>query len=456
MFSSVFNELKKISVLSIILVVLSLSLNIHSQDEDEDEEDKKYVVEADVTEGFMEGEESVLVATGNVKITHSSTVITCEKARSYDDKKMAILEKNVVVDDEEGGYHLTADYVEYYREEEHSIATKEPVLIIKKREDRPIRIESVFMEMFHKEDRGFASGNVWIYQEDITAQCDKCTYYGEEEEIILEGDPIAWQNDSRLAGDLITLYLKEDVVEEIHVDGNTRMIYYSYEEEEVEPETDEESTAEDEENSEEEALDEKNEEGEDDIELLDSPEQVEDDGNISDDDDVVEGEMEDEQNEYQDEVEREGDTIDEEGEEEAEREVEEGTEERTIIGRVETSGDKMVAYFEDEVVKRVLIEGDAEGIYYPYEDNIETGETVFSSGDIMDIYIENDNIDNIRIRGDVVGVYDPGEGEEGMTKTFGKIMVIYMDDGGEVDRIIVRGNAKGIYTTREGQEKEES
>jgi hypothetical protein len=136
------------------------------------------------------------------------------------------------------------------------------------------------------------------------------------------------------------------------------------------------------------------------------------------------------------------------------KEINDEKEEKVIIGRVETAGDKMIAYFEDENIKRLIIEGNAEGIYYPYKDNQETGESVFTSGDVIDVYINNENIDLIRITGDAVGVYNPGENKESLTKTFGRIMVIYMAEDGEVDRIIVRGNAKGIYMHKEKKEVE--
>jgi lipopolysaccharide export system protein LptA len=375
----------------------------------------------------MEGDESVLVATGNVKIIHGSTTITCKEARSYENKKMAILEKNVVVVDEEGGYHLDAGYVEYYRKEKHSIATKEPVLLLTKRKDRPIRIESVFMEMFQKKDIGIAKGNVWIYQEDITAQCDKCTYFGKEDRIILEGEPVAWKEDSRLAGDTITLILEEDVVKEIHVNDNTRMIYYSYEEEQNIDESDEEDL---------------------------SDEDMPDDKDVSTDDTV--NEKKDETEEITDVIKTNSENHSEVDENEVseDKEINDEKEEKVIIGRVETAGDKMIAYFEDENIKRLIIEGNAEGIYYPYKDNQETGESVFTSGDVIDVYINNENIDLIRITGDAVGVYNPGENKESLTKTFGRIMVIYMAEDGEVDRIIVRGNAKGIYMHKEKKEVE--
>lgn len=388
-------------------------------------DEEKYIIEADLTEGYeLEGEQ-ILVATGHVKITHGSTTITCNKVTSFEEERMALLEGNVVVDDVDGGYRLLAGYVEYYRKERHSIASKEPVLYLTKREDKPIRVESIFMEMFSKEERGIASGNVWIYQEDITAQGDQCVYLGKEDKIILTGDPVAWQKDNKLGGEVITLYLVDDVVEKLLVEGDSRLIFFSHKGSEHEL-----------------AEGEGEEAGEESTEDVDSfvpalgyreiaPLADEDGG------------------EEYDNIEEESplDVVGEEGESE-DGELEGGVddEEEPISGRVETYGETTTAFLVDEKVERVLIEGQAQGIYYPYDEvtEEETGESVFVQGKLIDVAVEDDAIKSIRVLGDAVGIYDPGPTEQGSTKAYGRTIVVYMEES-DVDRIIVRGDAKGTY-----------
>ncbi|WP_447973033.1 LptA/OstA family protein [Nitrospira sp. Kam-Ns4a] len=55
-----------------------------------------------------------------------------------------------------------------------------------------------------------ATGRVRIEKDDGTATCQKAVYYGDEEKIVLTGEPVAWQKGTRVTGQKITLYLAED------------------------------------------------------------------------------------------------------------------------------------------------------------------------------------------------------------------------------------------------------
>lgn len=55
-----------------------------------------------------------------------------------------------------------------------------------------------------------AMGRVRIEKDDGTATCQKAVYYGDEEKIVLTGEPVAWQKGARVTGQKITLYLVED------------------------------------------------------------------------------------------------------------------------------------------------------------------------------------------------------------------------------------------------------
>jgi lipopolysaccharide export system protein LptA len=55
-----------------------------------------------------------------------------------------------------------------------------------------------------------ATGRVKIVKEDGQATCRKAVYHEDEDKIILTGEPVAWQNGTRVSGQKITLYLAED------------------------------------------------------------------------------------------------------------------------------------------------------------------------------------------------------------------------------------------------------
>jgi lipopolysaccharide export system protein LptA len=434
-----------LSRLQIILVICLLfipGLSLSAEQEAPPKNEEQYIIEADKSEGYEQDGEQILVGTGHVKITHGSTVITCDKVTSYEKQKMAVLENNVVVDDKEGGYKLFAGYVEYYREQRHTVASKEPVLFITKRSDKPIKVESIFMEMFSKEERGIASGDVWIYQEDITAQGDQCTYLGKEDKIILTGDPVAWQKDNKLGGDTITLLMKDDVVNQVLVEGKSRLIFYTHQGVENEkggekkPEVNTSEGTEPQSSSTPSADHEKAKTEENSAEL----EKPTESAPLSEEQSTV---TEKSQPEGQESPVTSTPPAEDQA---SKKENKPGEEEGPVSGRIETYGDTTTAYLKDEKVERVVIEGASQGIYYPYDQETgkETGESVFVQGKRIDVAVEDNAIQNIRVLGDAVGIYDPGPTKQGSTKTYGRTIVIYMANN-DIDRIIVRGDAKGTY-----------
>ena len=55
-----------------------------------------------------------------------------------------------------------------------------------------------------------AIGNVVILKGEGKATCGHAIYYKDEERIILTKSPVAWQAGTRVTGDKMTMYLKED------------------------------------------------------------------------------------------------------------------------------------------------------------------------------------------------------------------------------------------------------
>lgn len=55
-----------------------------------------------------------------------------------------------------------------------------------------------------------ATGRVRIQKADGRATCRKAIYYGDEEKIELSGDPVAWEQGTRVTGKKITMYLAEN------------------------------------------------------------------------------------------------------------------------------------------------------------------------------------------------------------------------------------------------------
>lgn len=55
-----------------------------------------------------------------------------------------------------------------------------------------------------------AMGRVQIKQADGQATCRRAVYHGDEDKLVLTGNPVAWQKGARVTGKKITMYLAEN------------------------------------------------------------------------------------------------------------------------------------------------------------------------------------------------------------------------------------------------------
>jgi lipopolysaccharide export system protein LptA len=405
-----------------------------------------YTVTADETEGSFSAAGKTIHAIGNVVITHGKTTITCNEAWSYETENLFTLKGNVKVVDTEKDYILTSEYTEYHRDTEVAVATKGPVLTLVG--DKDIVITSDIMRMNMKTEYGEAAGNCEVKSEDITAVGDTLHYYGgeENERIILDGSPVVWQSDSRLAGRLITMYLSGDDVDRVLIEEDAHLVYFAKEEEsEEEAELNKTLDAElgliEGETAVESGEETENDYGAGDgeaIEVIEIAEDVEDDtvelfGGDPDLSEAVEDEV----------------VATDTGENE--------DEEEKVNGKVEAIGDVIDALFIDGEIDKVIVEGDARGIYSPYDEfGFLTGEEMDTSGDIITMSFRDGAARKILVEGEAVGVYNPGEtgGRAGLTRSEGDTISIYISNN-DVRRMVVFGSAHGSYFTEEAAAEEE-
>ncbi|MGD8718803.1 MAG: LptA/OstA family protein [Candidatus Zixiibacteriota bacterium] len=401
-------------------------------------EDEAYHVEADVTEGYYTADDQVLHGVGNVVIIHGDTTITCDEAYSYEKKNLATLIGNVKVRDKVQEYTLTSGYAEYKRDKKLSVATKSPKLVLEK--DNPITITSDIMRMWTADEYGEAAGNVKIVSEDVEGFGRKLKYFGKEDRVRLSGDPVVLQEDSRLAGDVITMFLEKEKLRRTVVEGSARLLYFSRaSEEEKGAEADAGALEE--------------------IPPEVTPEAAEevpagaDAGTAEETAAGAPGEIPGERPDLGD-VE-----LDMTPSKAPVASGEEEAEEEQPTGRVEASGDRMVGFFKDGVMDHVDITGDAEGHYWPFDEfGRETGEKVDAAGDLIRVSMAGGDVKKILVEGNAEGVYRPAkaEGRSGVTQTQGDRISVFVSDR-EVRRIVVFGHARGSHFAEEtpaAQERE--
>ncbi len=390
------------------------------------EGEEPYHVEADVTEGYYTAGKQVLHGIGNVVIVHGGTTITCDEAYSYEAENLATLLGNVTVKNKVKKYTLTSGYAEYRRDEKLSIATKSPKLVLEK--DRPITVTADIMRIWTDEEYGEAAGDVKVVSEDIEGYGQKLKYFGKEDRLELSGKPVVRQEDSRLAGDVITLYLVDEKLRRAIAKGDAKVLYFSRHEEKPE----EEGSAEVE--GQEEAAEVAS------APLSTGPEEEPSPAVTGDDKAVPVAGAEETAG---------VDAVSSEKKERPEAAVEE--EKEPPSGRVEAAGAMMEGFFTDGVLEQVDVVGDAEGHYWPFDEfGGETGEQVDAAGDLIRIKMNDGEVKKIDVEGNAEGIYRPAksEGRSGVTQTAGDRITVFVT-AREVRRIVVFGRARGSYFTEE-------
>jgi lipopolysaccharide export system protein LptA len=411
-------------------------------------EEQPYHVEADVTEAYTVGGDRVLHGIGHVVIVHGDTTINCDEAYSYEAKKMSTLLGNVRVNDKVQKYTLTSGYAEYYEADKKAVATRGPVLVLHR--DREITITGDLMQMWTAEEYGEAVGNVHLVSEDVEGDGQKLKYFGKEDRIELSGTPVVRQKDSRLAGDLITLYLEEDKVKRSVVDGSAHLVYFARPEKE--------KPAEGENAGEEETSSGTGEAGV-------SPEAAAEGGAPG----VAATETPPAEGGVTEPVPAPaviepaseagaGEGTRERAAAEKKKAAEgEAAEEENPTGRVEASGDRMVSVFVEGKLETVDITGNADGHYWPFDAlGRETGEQTDARGDRIKVVIAAGEVKKILVDGNAEGVYRPAkaEGRSGVTRTTGDHITVFVFNR-NVRRIVVAGHARGSYFSEETPGAEE-
>ncbi len=159
---------------------------------------------------------------GNVKFVDSTKTFTSDFLKYFQDSEILIADSNVVISDNVENSTLTGAHMEYHREDGYAKLLGEPVFTrVDTVEDAELLIAGELMEMFHDGDSILVKENVSIHQGEISAFGDSLKYLKDAQKVVLESFPYAFENEDKLTGEAIHLYLVENKVRRIHVIGNS-------------------------------------------------------------------------------------------------------------------------------------------------------------------------------------------------------------------------------------------
>lgn len=183
------------------------------------------------------------VAVGDVLIFDGENQIYADTLEHFRNSKITFAFSNVRLINLKNNSEIFGQHLEDYRQKGYSLIDREPLFIqvdttFAANDDgtETVQLDTLFiksriMEAFRdSSERFFAIDSVKILKEKFASVNDLTIFYRDEERIItskinsVSAQPVLWNEDSQLTGDSITIYLKDNKIKQLDVDGSSFML----------------------------------------------------------------------------------------------------------------------------------------------------------------------------------------------------------------------------------------
>ncbi len=183
------------------------------------------------------------VAIGDVVIFDGENQIIADTLEHFRNTKITFANSNVRLLNLKNNSEIFGEHLEDYRERGYSLIDVKPLFIqvdtsYVEREDstKEMQLDTLFikskiMEAYRdSSQRFYAIDSVSILKSDFASQNDLTIFYREDDKIITTKindtvhQPILWYETSQLTGDSITIYLEDNNIKQLDVDGTGFML----------------------------------------------------------------------------------------------------------------------------------------------------------------------------------------------------------------------------------------
>lgn len=187
--------------------------------------------------------EDKAIAVGKVKIVDAENTIYADSLEHYRNQQKSYAFRNVLIKNNTNNVLVFGNFLEDNRLTKYTLIANSPILIqidtvIVKNEDNTenITFDTLFissekMEVFRNgENKFIATDSVKIIRELFSSLNDITYYYQDSSKIITykKADelkqPVIWYGYSQLTGDSITIYLVDNKINQLDVDGTSFML----------------------------------------------------------------------------------------------------------------------------------------------------------------------------------------------------------------------------------------
>ena len=183
------------------------------------------------------------VAIGDVMIIDSDNQILADTLEHFRNTKITFAFSNVRLTNLKNNSEIYSEHLEDYRNRGYSLIDVKPLFIqvdtsYVTQEDgtEEIKLDTLFIKSQKMEayrdssQRFFAIDSVSILKSEFASKNDLTIFYRSEDKIITKKmnlsakQPVLWQQTSQLTGDSITIYLKDNNIKQLDVDGTSFML----------------------------------------------------------------------------------------------------------------------------------------------------------------------------------------------------------------------------------------
>lgn len=180
---------------------------------------------------------------GDVLIFDGENQIYADTLEHFRNTKITFAFSNVRLVNLKNNSEIFGQHLEDYRQKGYSLVDRDPLFIqvdttFTQNEDgtETIQLDTLFiksriMEAYRDSaERFFAIDSVKILKENFASINDLTIFYRNDERIVTSkinsesAQPVLWNENSQLTGDSITIYLVENKIKQLDVDGSSFML----------------------------------------------------------------------------------------------------------------------------------------------------------------------------------------------------------------------------------------
>ncbi len=167
----------------------------------------------------------VFKAMGHVVLKDSLQTINARQISYFKLEDRVIAEKDVVLNDSLNYIDILGERAEFNNRIDYVLITGDPIFIKKDSTGKEeLRITSIKMELFEGGDKAVVSDSVRITQSKASATCGLAEFYRKRNEILLKQSPVVWQEDDKLTGELIQLFITKNKLTKVIVENQAKVV----------------------------------------------------------------------------------------------------------------------------------------------------------------------------------------------------------------------------------------